>query len=112
MTLNLLFIILMPLFFMGIITKTKAVWTGRKGPSLVQPFYTFYKLLGKNEIHSTSSGLLFRIAPVLAFVSVFCAALLVPFGTKTAVLGFKGDFFLFMSLLALSKAVMVIAAME
>ena len=112
MILNLLLILVMPLFFIGIITKTKAIWTGRKGPSLLQPFYNFYKLLGKNEIHSTSSGLLFKIAPVLALISVFFAALMVPFGTKTAVLGFRGDFFLFMSLLALSKAVMVIAAME
>jgi formate hydrogenlyase subunit 4 len=40
------------------------------------------------------------------------AALFVPFGAKSAVLGFRGDFFLFMSLLALAKAVMVAAAMD
>lgn len=109
---NLIFIIFLPLIFVGLITKTKAVWAGRKGPSLLQPYYNFFKLLRKSEIHSISSGIVFRIAPVLAMVSVFCAAMLVPFGSKESLISFKGDFFLFMSLLALSKAATVIAAME
>jgi formate hydrogenlyase subunit 4 len=112
MILNLLFILLMPLLFVGIINKTKAIWAGRKGPSLLQPFYTCFKLLHKREIHSRSSGYIFRWAPSLALVAVFFAALFVPFGGGNACLGFKGDFFLLMSLLALAKAVLVLAAMD
>lgn len=109
---NLLFILILPLLFIGIINKTKAVWAGRKGASILQPYYTFIKLLHKSEVHSHTSGLIFRIAPSIALAAVFCAALLVPFGVRGAILGFRGDFFLFMSLLALSKAVMVLAAMD
>lgn len=109
---NLAFILFLPLLFVGLITKTKAVWAGRKGPSILQPYFNLFKLLHKSEIHSPSTGIVFRIAPTLAMVSTFCAALLVPFGSKASLIGFKGDFFVFMSLLALSKAVTVIAAME
>ncbi|MCK9310320.1 MAG: NADH-quinone oxidoreductase subunit H [Candidatus Cloacimonetes bacterium] len=112
MIINILFIIALPLLFIGIIAKTKAIWVGRQGASVLQPFYTFIKLLGKNEVHSHSSGHIFRWAPTMALVATFMAALFVPFGAKSAVLGFRGDFFLFMSLLALAKAVMVAAAMD
>jgi formate hydrogenlyase subunit 4 len=112
MIINFLAIIILPLLFMGIITKTKAVWAGRKGASILQPFYTCAKLMHKSEIHSTTSGFIFRIAPSIALAATIMAAMFVPFGAGSSVLGFKGDFFLFMSLLALAKAVMVFAAMD
>lgn len=112
MIINLIFILFLPLLFIGVITKTKAVWAGRKGASVIQPFFHFAKLMRKHELHSTSSGVIFRHAPAIALAASFCAALLVPFGTNQAILSFRGDFFLFMSLLALAKAVMVLAAMD
>ncbi len=112
MIISIAFILLLPLLFMGVVNKTKAIWAGRKGPSILQPFYTFFKLLKKHEIHSHTASHIFRWAPSLSLAATFVAALLVPFGSKGAILGFKGDFFLFMSLLALSKAVMVAAAMD
>ncbi|MDZ4120859.1 MAG: NADH-quinone oxidoreductase subunit H [Candidatus Cloacimonadaceae bacterium] len=110
--LNLLFIMVLPLLFIGVITKTKAIWVGRKGPSILQPYYNVFKLLRKAEVHSFTADRMFRTAPAIALAATFCAALFVPFGAQTAILGFRGDFFLFMSLLALAKAVMVLAAME
>lgn len=112
MILNFLFILVLPLLFIGVVTKTKAIWVGRKGPSILQPFYNVQKLLGKAEVHSYLADRIFRMAPAIALAATFCAALFVPFGAQSAILGFKGDFFLFMSLLALAKAVMVLAAME
>ncbi|MDY0152767.1 MAG: NADH-quinone oxidoreductase subunit H [Candidatus Cloacimonas sp.] len=112
MIISLIFILILPLLFVGLIAKTKAVWAGRKGASILQPFYTFAKLPQKHEIHSKSSGLIFKIAPVMALAATFSAALFVPFGAGAAILSFRGDFFLFMSLLALGKAVMVLAAMD
>ncbi len=112
MIVNFAFIIFLPLLFVGVITKTKAVWAGRKGASILQPYYTFSKLLHKAEIHSNTSDRIFRLAPVIALSATFCAALFVPFGAHSAIFSFKGDFFLFMSLLALAKAVMVLAAMD
>ncbi len=112
MIINFLFILLLPLLFIGVINKTKAIWAGRKGASILQPLYTVIKLMGKSEVHSHSSSHIFCWAPSLSLAATFIAALFIPFGAQHAVLSFKGDFFLFMSLLALSKAVIVLAAMD
>ena len=112
MIINFLFILLLPLLFIGVINKTKAIWAGRKGASILQPLYTVIKLMGKSEVHSQSSSHVFSWAPSLSLAATFIAAFFIPFGAQHAVLGFKGDFFLFMSLLALSKAVIVLAAMD
>ena len=112
MIVNLLMIILLPLIFVGIVTKVKAIWAGRKGPSILQPIYTCAKLCRKQEVFSRTSGLIFRIAPSVAMAATLMAAMLVPFGGRAAIFSFQGDFVLFMYLLALSKAVMVMAAMD
>lgn len=112
MFINLLLILLLPLVFVGIVTKIKALWAGRKGPSILQPVFTCLKLCRKQEVHSKSSGLIFRIAPSLALAASLMAALFVPFGGREATFSFRGDFVLFMYLLAFAKAVMVLAAMD
>ncbi len=112
MIINILFILILPLLFIGIVVKTKAIWAGRKGASLLQPFFTFRKLMHKSEVHSSTSSFVFRMAPALALAATFSAALLVPFGSSSAILSFRGDFILFIYLLALAKAAMVLAAMD
>lgn len=112
MIVNLLFILILPLWNMGLIAKTKAIWAGRKGPSLLQPWYNVAKLLRKSEVHSHTAGFIFRVAPSLALAATLMAAMLVPFGASSAVFSFRGDFLIFMYLLALSKGIMVLAAME
>lgn len=112
MIIDLFFIIFLPLLSVGLIAKTKAIWAGRKGASVIQPFFTVAKLLHKQEIHARTAGLLFRAAPSLALAATFTAALLVPFGGSSSIFSFSGDFVVFMYLLAFAKAVMVMAAME
>ncbi|HRY84468.1 MAG TPA: NADH-quinone oxidoreductase subunit H, partial [Candidatus Cloacimonadota bacterium] len=112
MFVNFLLIILLPLLFVGIVNKIKALWAGRKGPSILQPFYTCLKLCRKSEVRSQSSGFIFKAAPSLALAASLMAALFVPFGGREAVFSFRGDFVLFMYLLAFAKAVMVLAAMD
>jgi formate hydrogenlyase subunit 4 len=109
---NILCILLLPLLTLGIIAKTKAIWAGRKGAGILQPFHTFFKLLRKSEIHAPTAGFIFRLAPAFACAATLAAALLVPFGSSSALLSFRGDFLVFMYLLAFAKAIMVMAAME
>lgn len=112
MIIDLFFIIFLPLLSVGLIAKTKAIWAGRKGASIIQPFFTVAKLLRKQEIHPRTAGWIFRAAPSLALAATFTAALLVPFGGSSSIFSFRGDFVVFMYLLAFAKAVMVMAAME
>ena len=72
-------IVIAALFFPGIILRTKSIASGRKGPGIFQPLKDLAVLLRKDSVFSTSTGLIFRIAPSVALVSVTGAMLLLPF---------------------------------
>ena len=53
---NILTIVLLPLFLPGLISRVKAIMVGRKGQSLFQQYFHFFKLLRKDEVISTSAS--------------------------------------------------------
>lgn len=109
---NILIIIFMPLLYIGIINKTKAVWAGRKGASVVQPFYDFIKLLKKGEVISSTTTAVFKVSPSIQLASVICAALVVPMSGHDSFVVFTGDFIVFAYILALGKFFSIISAMD
>ncbi len=109
---NILTILLLPLFLPGLISRVKAIMVGRKGQSLFQQYFHFFKLIRKDEVISTSASFVTRAAPSLALAGTLVAALFVPIGGKTALFSFKGDFILVLYLLAMTKGVMVFAALD
>lgn len=110
--LNIIFLLIFPFLFIGIINKTKAFWGGRKGASVLQPLYDFIKLLKKGEVISTTTSFIFVIAPSLTFATVIFAGLLVPVFNHRAILSFEGSFVLFAYILATGKFFSLIAAMD
>lgn len=109
---NILYILLLPLFLPGLISRVKAIMVGRKGQSLVQPYFHFVKLVQKDEVISHSASFITRMAPLLALSATLVSALMIPFGSIHTLLGFKGDLVLVLYLLALSKGIMVLAALD
>ena len=109
---NILIILLLPLFVPGLISRVKAIMVGRKGQSLLQPYYHFLKLLRKDEVISSSASFITRLAPSLALSATLCAALFVPIGLSESIFSFRGDVVLVLYLLALAKGIMVFAALD
>ena len=105
-------IIFFPFLIAGIIRRVKSLWGGRKGPSLIQPFFDFSRLMKKSEVISRTVSPVFLIAPSASLAAIICAAMLVPMAGKNAILSFDGDFIMFCYLLALSKFLLVISAMD
>lgn len=105
-------IIVSPLFFAGLIAKVKALWAGRKGAPLLQPYYDFFKLMGKGEVISTTTSPVFRIAPSVGVAATLFAFLIMPIPVFGSVIHFEGDFVLFAYLLGLAKFMMVLAALD
>ncbi len=66
----------------------------------------------KGAVFSDSTTILFRLAPGISLASLLTASLLLPFGQSEAVISFAGDFILFVALLALSRLMMIIAALD
>lgn len=110
--LNILILLFIPILLIGIINKTKAVWAGRKGASILQPYYDFFKLLRKSQVISTSTSYIFQIAPAINLAAVIIAALTIPIINHQSIISFKGDFIVFAYLLALGRFFSLISAMD
>ncbi len=96
----------------GIINRTKAVFAGRRGPPVLQPYFDLAKLLRKGSVYSTTTTWIFRAGPVVSLAAVLVAGLLVPLCGLAAPLSFEGDLILFAYLLGLARFFTVLAAMD
>jgi formate hydrogenlyase subunit 4 len=97
---------------LGVTNRTKAVFAGRNGPPLFQPYYDLWKLLGKGAVYSRTTTWLFRAGPVIGLAAVLVATTLLPFGGFQAPLSFAGDLVLFAYLLGLARVFTVFAALD
>lgn len=109
---NILIILVLPLLFIGMINKTKAFWGGRKGASILQPYYDFIKLMKKGEVISVTTSPVFFLFPVISLSTVIFAGMLLPLVDHEAVISFEGSFILFAYILALGKFFSIIGALD
>jgi len=110
--LSIFLILIVSLFFTGIIIRTKSIASGRKGPGIMQPVKDVIRLFRKGSVYSETTSIIFRIAPVIYFSSVLMACLVIPLGPYKGVVSFDGDFIFFAYILALGKFFSIIAAMD
>ena len=78
----------------------------------MQPVKDVIRLFRKGAVYSETTSIIFRIAPVIYFSSVFMACLVMPFGSYKGVVSFDGDFIFFAYILALGKFFSIISAMD
>jgi formate hydrogenlyase subunit 4 len=97
---------------MGVIARTKAVFAGRNGPPLVQPYRDILRLFRKGTVLSRTTTWMFLAGPVVGVVTVAIASLLIPLAGSVAPIAFPGDFLAFVYLLALSRFFTASAALD
>ena len=105
-------IVLTSLVITGAIIRTKSIYSGRKGPSIFQPFWDIVRLMHKGSVYSLTSSLIFKIAPSIYFTSVLFASMLIPFGKQPGIFTFQGDFVVFAYLLAVGKFFNLLGALD
>ncbi len=110
--LSFILILIAAAFFTGIIIRTKSIFSGRKGPGILQPVKDVIRLFRKGAVYSQTTSFVFQIAPSIYFASVFMAMLVVPFGQYKGLISFNGDFIFFAYILALGKFFSIISAMD
>lgn len=110
--LNIIFLFIIPFLMVGIIRKTKAFWGARCGASIFQPFYDFVKLMKKDSIFSSSTTIIFKLAPYVSLACIVFAALFVPMINGSAIINIQGELIIFAYALGLSKFISLLAAME
>ena len=109
---NILTLLFLPFIMIGVIKKTKAFWSGRKGVNLLQPFWDFLRLMQKKSIYSTTSSWVFRFAPIIGFASVIFASLFVPLVNGQAVINLQFSFIIFAYILGLGKFFSLLGALD
>jgi formate hydrogenlyase subunit 4 len=96
----------------GITRKVKARLLRRVGPSLLQPYRDFWKLLHKEAVIAENASWLYRSVPYFLFAATWVAAALVP--TYAAGLLFSGsaDLIAIVALLAAARFALALASMD
>src|SRR5271167_5085252 len=102
-TMHVLMALTLPPLLLGVIAKTKALFAGRVGPPLLQPYYDLVKLFRKGSVFSTTTTWVFRAGPVVGLVTAAMAVLLVPLVPGTTPISFTGDLILLAYLFALGR---------
>jgi len=109
---NVLLALVLAPFLLSVINRTKAYYSGRRGPVLLQPYYDLWKLLHKGAVYSRTTSWIFQAGPMIGLAAVITALLLVPMGSSPAPLNFPGDIILFAYLLGLMRFCTVVSALD
>lgn len=110
--LNILLGLLLAPFMFSVINRVKALWAGRKGQPLLQPYYDLIKLLFKEPVYSITTTWIFKAGPVIGLSVLILSLMLVPFNGQPALFSFAGDFFLLIYLLALMRFFIIVSALD
>lgn len=110
--LHLILLLLFAPLLQGVIIKTKALFAGRVGAPLLQPYFDLARLLRKECVFSRTTTWVFLAGPVAGVVVPVLAALFLPFGALPAPISFTGDLLLFVYLFALARFFTVASALD
>jgi formate hydrogenlyase subunit 4 len=111
-TIHVLAALALPPLLLGVINKTKALFAGRIGPPLLQPYYDLIKLFQKGSVFSTTTTWVFRAGPVVSLATAALATLLIPLADSRAPLSFTGDLIVLAYLLGLGRFFTASAALD
>ncbi|MCK9212409.1 MAG: NADH-quinone oxidoreductase subunit H [Ignavibacteriaceae bacterium] len=109
---SILVILVLAPMFAGLINKLKAIFTGRIGAPVLQPYYDLKRLYKKETINAKSSSFISVISPAINLVSVVIAAAMLPIGFARPIISFEGDIILFAYVLGLARFFQILAAMD
>ncbi len=106
-------IIVSSILIVGFINKFRAWMAGRSGVRFFQPLYTVGTLMRKASVYSNSSTFITKLAPLVYLGAIIVAMMLLPLGgSYGAVVEFEGDLIVFCMLLALSRMMLLWAALD
>lgn len=109
---HLALVLLMPPLLRGVINRTKAIFAGRVGPPLLQPYYDMIKLFRKGFVFSTTTSWVFCVGTVITLVATIVATIFLPLGHDDVPVSFTGDVIVFAYLFALARFFMTASALD
>lgn len=96
----------------GVIQKTKALRTGRRGAPIVQPIYDLRKWFQKDITLANTHSVLTVLIPYVVFTLTFALNMSIPMVSRDAPLAWMSDVFVFMYVLATTVVLLALAALD
>ena len=110
--LNTILMIVVALSITGVINRTRALLSGRKGIPFLQHIREVSVLCRKGSVYSTTTTILFKIAPSVYLGVAIVAMLFIPVADLYPLISFEGDVICFAYTLALARLAIILAAMD
>jgi formate hydrogenlyase subunit 4 len=76
--LEVLIVLLCSPLLKGVISRLKAIFQSKHGPSIWQPYFDLFKLFKKDEVVSEDASWVFRVTPLVVFAAPVVVTLLIP----------------------------------
>jgi len=105
-------LLVLPIFVVGIINRTKALASGRKGPPLAQTLHDLVRLLRKRPVYSTVTTPIFSAAPYVVLGTALVSGLIVPLLGRAGPLSFPFDFVFFAYVFGLGRLALILGALD
>lgn len=109
---NIIILLFAPFLMLGVVKKTKAFWSGRKGVCVLQPLWDFWRLMNKDAVYSKTTSWVFKFAPIAGFASILFASIFVPLANGMVIVNTPFSFILFAYILAFGKFFSLLSALD
>lgn len=105
-------LLVLPVLVIGVINRTKSLWTGRRGLPILQLAYDVARLLRKRAVYSATTTAVFRLAPWVVLATALSSGLLAPVLGLAAPLSFPFDFVAFAYVWGAGRVAIVLGALD
>jgi len=106
------FLLLFAPLVSGFIRKVKNNLRMRKGASILQPYYNFFKLFSKDQVVSKHTSWIFTATPAIVLASSLCACFLLPVFQPGLSLNTTGDLLAIFFILALGRFFLALSGLD
>jgi formate hydrogenlyase subunit 4 len=96
----------------GVVRKVKAHLTRHRGPSVIQPYRDFFRLLRKDVVLADNASWLFRVVPYLTFAATWVAAALIPTFQTGLLYSWSADLIAIVALLGSARFFLALAGLD
>lgn len=109
---NAIALVIMPFLLLGVVNRTKSLWSGRKGQPILQTMHDILRLLRKTPVYSATASWVFRAGPFILLATSVLSAAIVPLSGSEPMLSFPFDFVWFAYVWGLGRMATLLAALD
>jgi formate hydrogenlyase subunit 4 len=109
---NLAAMLVLPFVLHGVVNRVKSLWSGRKGPPILQLAFDVLRLVRKRSVYSSTTSGLFRVAPYVLLATAVSSASVTPLLGVAPISSFSYDFVWLAYLAGLGRVAVLLAALD